>query len=714
MSFVRGSNPIWFFSNLTGQPFDDTYYVFFLTNDFPYVPKNVYQDPNGTIPWSNPIEFQPSSGLPNNIYGDPDVPYRLEFRNGPTQSDPLIYLVQNYFFSGSGSSSETISDSLLTSNNMITNPNFSDINFVSPLTITTSGRHNIAPGWDLVITGSGGTTTVTQTTSAGNSGVIGNPPYFLTFASVGWTSVQLVQRFSNNGAIFGAGAVAIAFTAYSTSAPNVFTVSYHPSGSTGTPIFLPTPIPTGSPIGYKNAVTLPTSTSSDTGISAFVDIEFALPATGTISLSNIQITGQSTPLSSGFNTTEDAPLFKELTYEEIINQEYHVYADSILNKPKSNILTGWTFGLNPWQLRNKVQSNLTNNAYTADQTIVVQQNYVATGTGNNISVGQGTDAQNRGFLVQSVTTSNQFALIQYIDASTIRPYWGSILSSMVNAQINTINNTSLRFKMRLIWRTSLPPTIGQVEPIATWTSLGEPVFAAGWNSIAPLNDPTYTLSSTAQNFKFNKFQLPTASTANMYLGIVIYTTNQLSTTGTADSVLFNRISLVHNNYAIDSDPETYNETFRKCQFYVETSYLNAVDIGTNTNNGMIFHLSPLTVLGQTGGNINALLYKSTFSYKYNEIKRGIPILTFYSPTSVINSIRLSVWDGANFPTPFTGTNPSILNLSNWSSVTSNEKEFVMRPNNTTDIMQYLTPNTAPFSSMGEMNYHFIADARLGI
>lgn len=96
MSFTRSANPIWFFDNLVGQPFDDTYYAFFLTNTLPYLPQAVYQDPNGESPWNNPLEFQPSSGLPQNLYFDPGEVYRIEFRQGPTQTAPLIYLVEDY------------------------------------------------------------------------------------------------------------------------------------------------------------------------------------------------------------------------------------------------------------------------------------------------------------------------------------------------------------------------------------------------------------------------------------------------------------------------------------------------------------------------------------------------------------------------------------------------------------------------------------------
>ena len=96
MSFTRSASPIWFFDNLTGAPFDDTYYAFFLTNTLPYLPQTVYEDPNGVSPWGSPLEFNASSGLPENLFFNPSLVYRIEFRQGPTQNDPLIWLVEDY------------------------------------------------------------------------------------------------------------------------------------------------------------------------------------------------------------------------------------------------------------------------------------------------------------------------------------------------------------------------------------------------------------------------------------------------------------------------------------------------------------------------------------------------------------------------------------------------------------------------------------------
>jgi hypothetical protein len=636
--FVRGFNPIWFFNNLTGSPVDPTYYAFFLTNTLPYIPQAVYQDPNGTNPWSDPIEFQASAGLPDNIYFNPALVYRIEIRQGPTQSDPLIYLIQNYTLS---EESQGQSDIALTTNpNMITNPQFADIYFSSPFTITTSGTYNIAPGWDLITTGIG-STTVSQVPNAGNSDTQGNPPYYLTFSSNGWTSVQLQQRFNNNGAIFGGGAIAVAITGFATGSSAPISIIYAPSVGTSTTLLNQT-IQIGSLTAYNNAVNIPASTNSGTGTSAFTNINIVLPATGTVSITNIQLTGQSLPLPGNYSQSFN-PLFQEQSYERTVDQEFHVYKDSILTQPKKNLLVGWTFSLNPWQFSTTAITNILDNQYTADQTLIVQQNFVNSSVNNNVAVGQGTNNQNLAYVVQAVTANNQFAIIQYIDPRTISPYWNQILSSMVNASINTSHSTSVRFKMRLVWINSIPTTSNQTYPISSWTAGSDPVFSAGFTAIKPLNDPIYTLTSTNQNFSFDQFQLPTSLSLNMTLAVVIYTIDNMNQSSTSDQILFNRVSLVPNDFAIDASTETYDETLTKCQYYFEQSYSGFPNSRLNDYNGSVRQSVPLSVNSPTD------FYASPFDIEFKTVKRSVPIMTFYSPTSgTIHKIRMKVENGSYY------------------------------------------------------------------
>ena len=98
---VRGVNPIWFEVDLTGHPFDDNFYLYVLQNTIPYLPATVYHDVDLSIPWTNPIEFLANGTLPIDIFFDPTMVYRLEFRQNlglspPSQADPLIYEVDNY------------------------------------------------------------------------------------------------------------------------------------------------------------------------------------------------------------------------------------------------------------------------------------------------------------------------------------------------------------------------------------------------------------------------------------------------------------------------------------------------------------------------------------------------------------------------------------------------------------------------------------------
>ena len=117
--FVRAANPIWWLPDLTGVSLNDEYYAFFLTNTLPYIPQAVYQDPAGAVPFSNPIEFSPAGTLPDNLYFDPTLVYRIEVRHGNTQADALIWEINNFVPGAGGGGSTIIDDKLTVSANLI-------------------------------------------------------------------------------------------------------------------------------------------------------------------------------------------------------------------------------------------------------------------------------------------------------------------------------------------------------------------------------------------------------------------------------------------------------------------------------------------------------------------------------------------------------------------------------------------------------------------
>lgn len=725
ITYVRGPNPIWFFNNLTGMPLDDTYYAFFLTNDLPYVPSPVYQDPNGISPWSDPIEFQPSGGLPNNLYFNPTLVYRIEIRQGPDQTYPLIWLVQNYVPGEGGAGGSTITDPLTVAANLITDPNFSDLFFSSPYTYIqgTPGTYtlNVAPGWQLILTGAG-TTVLTQGTLAGSSNTFGNPSYYLEVNNTGWTTAILTQTLSNNGALFANGAIAVAFTAQAVTTAQNITVNYVPNGTANSQTIVSAPVTTGGFVEYYGAVDLNPSTNTNTDGAGNVQIQFVLPGTGNVELTNIQVTGQSVPLSVNFTPPPrptipgSVPNYQELTYGQIVNAEFNIYRDSILNHPKDTILTGWNFALNPWQSAAKTVTNIAANQYTADQTIVLQEKYISSSgaTGNNVAVGQAADTYNYGLQVNAVTANNQFALLQYIDASTIRPYWGQNLSAMVKALLVTTQSSMITFKMRLIYIAGTPSSTSDAYPIETWAAGQDPVFASGVTAIVPQNDPVYTLSAaTPMLFPFNKFMLPASSNVNMTLGVLLYTTSNMSTTG-PDSIIFNEISLVQNDFAILSNPETYDEVLRKCQFYYEKSYEPGVLPGANT--GINQKSAPQFVVydGSTYSN----LYQKTFQLDFVQTKRAAPTVTLYDPAGDSGKVEVALLESGVTETAYGGSanaNPFNQSVSGeWTPAIYLDRAIYTCANTTSS--QITTGGAGSAAAQGDegiIYYHYVANSRLG-
>jgi hypothetical protein len=706
---------------------NDEYYAFFLTNTLPYLPQNVYRDPQGMTVWTgNVVQFYPNGTLPDNLYFDPNLVYRIEIRHGNSQTDPLIYEINN-FIPGTGGSSVVGSDlPILTAENQGSNTNFSEVNFsttsASPTqpttTILLAGTYEIAPDWFLELSGAG-STVLTQLIFAGiDTATSPNAiNYALRIANNGWSSAILYQRFHNNGGIFTGGAVSMSITARAQGVNQLISLVYQPSDAGVPTTLVPNTnengqITTGLYRVVQGTKNLDPSVNTDLSTVAYVDMQIVLPPTGTVDITDFQVVGQSNPIPAPINELTVLPSTQQISQERMIDHLFHVYRESILKQPKESLLTGWNFALNPWQFRATASSNVANNTYTADQTIVVQRAYVAAATANNIAVGQATFADNYAFAVTAVTADNKFALIQYIAPQTIRPYWGEKLSIFVRAKIKSVtHSTKVAFKAKLIYRASLPPVVGQTEPIASWGALAtdEPVLAAGWTTITTELNTPHLLEDGVLNFSFDEFQLPASTNADMTLGIMIYTMDNLDQSATADQILFERVSLVRNDFAIDVNTETFDQSLEKCRFYYEKSYDYNVAAGSITSVGMRDPRSTLTPAAP------AQFHPFTFSAEFLAEKRVAPEMTLYSPvTGSPGAISAVVLRNGTGPALGGGSGPNPADIT----VAGNFLEIISLTNY---IYQCLitvnNPITVAVASGGDegfMQHHYIADSRLGV
>jgi hypothetical protein len=706
-NFIRAANPIWFMVDLTGNALDDSYYLHTLTNTLPYLPQEVYQDNQGLTPWTDPVQFLANGTLPNNLYWNDELVYRLEVRRGALQSDPLIYTINDFAPSNNTTPNENPD---VNQDNQISNSFFSSVNFgfitgtsTPSLSITSSGTYHIAPGWDLVLTGSG-TTTITQLIYSGDQNLSGSPvpPYAISIDNNGWSSAILYQRFNGVGAIWSNTFVSMSVLARSgDSVARPLTLVYYPN-SPGTPVTITSDtLNTGNYEIIQGVIALPVSTNTSLNDVAYVDMQIVLPGTGIVELSDVQVMGQNSQIPLDFSQTP------EETPERIKDHLFHYYADELITKPKKSILTGWNFSLNPFQFYPTAMTTATSQTqYICDQTIIHQE------AASRVQTGKSEAMERFGLKIRAINgaTNNRFALIQYIDPKTCRPYWGKILSSLAKARIFTTHGTQVRIKMRLITSANLPATISNTEPISSWPANSDPIFSGAWSALVPLNDPAYILPNaydTSQGeeayegFSFDQFQLTACSGVNNTIGIVIYTMDEMDdSSGTEDYIVFDSVSLVDNKFAVAAEPQTFDEALRECQYFYEKSYDNGSLAGTDTTNGLRYFLQ----LAESSSPINAI--PRSFNIEFNTIKRtSTPTILLYSKTGAVNNVSVTISNG--------GSTGSFSDVSTgaWTLSWIGEKSSVWIPNSVTTIDSLAQVSNSPEAFLG---LHYVIDSRLGI
>lgn len=584
--------------------------------------------------------------------------------------------------------------------NELLNPQFVEVSFnpLNPLVLSVSTPNQvspIAPDWDIVTSGTGSVTIERVAITSTNTPT--NPPYVLDIQSSGITSLKLRQRLSHSPRLMANRFVSGTFVAISQDAGvPVLTMSYVPSGGTldSTTIIQDTVDNTG----YSQLVgnlSIQGIINPDPATTGYVDVLIDIPVGAHIRLSSLQIVGTSTQTDIQFD---------EQSTPTQINGLFHYYRDSIIMQPKKSILTGWNFSLNPWQFTTTALHTIAtaNAIYQADQTII----FAGSGA-NNIAVRRGAEVVNHAFEVVALTNTNRHAVIQYVAPQTIGEYWQHKVSGLVRAELVRTGSATTRIKMRLIYRHSLPPTLSNVEPIASWAGV-DPVFAAGWTAIAPLNDPVYTLGNNfpAVAFPFDSFQLPVATNVNSTLGIVVYTLDNVDVN---DTFVYNRINLVPNEFACEDAPETFDTVLKESEFYYEKSPNQGVFVG---NSGFGYLIRP-QLAERVIGAVD--VYARSFDFEYRNIKRTAnPVITLYpGDGGSANTVQVIV--RVSNPRPGAAVNVLDTHISTtaWTEVVGQKSVSYFWANGNT-IGVAVVGGVADVLQEAFIQFHYVIDARLGL
>lgn len=674
----RGSNPVWLYADLTGHLFDDTFYMFVLENTIPYIPATVWHDASASVEWGFPIQFFANGTLPIDIYWDSSVVYRLEFRKGPTQSDPLIYLVEDYTPGGSGGVTPIVTADTFTGN-QISNAQFSVLNFTPPLVLVgaTTQELEIAPGWTLSLTGAG---SLTLDRLALNS-TLANPtnaPYALKITSSGWDAdggVKLKQRFNQNGMLWASTLtttryVSSSITARMDGAPQ--NISAILIDSMGTPIctVLNPTLVNGAFNEFNDSGPVTTPTDTDTPPAAWIEYQLTLPNNATIYISSIQLI--STALESTFEYEQDS-------IERQVDHLFHYYKDPLLYKPISSYLVGWDFPLNPAQVTTPPDATVAAPAaafaYTWDQTILFQSTISRIATIRSTS---------RAMTLTNTGGATQLAIIQYLPTQVAKSLLKGKLSVTVQADSTVVGGLVGTVSLWVTTNAAIP-----VLPLGFFTGLdtnGKPSagIVADWVEVArnpTLGDAKFTLTSTLQEYGFNGWNSPntTLPTTTTWFAIVVGTASIPDT----KLLSINSVSLVPGDVQTIPAPQTVDEVLRECQYYYrksfETSTLPVGAAGQYTGEWVSFLADIANRPGAWGPTI-----------KFDYSMRVVPSVTLYNPIINNNQIR-------NYTTN-----------KDWSlsvaTINLTTKGF---------IASGTVPNI-PSEPFDNIAVHWVADARLGV
>ncbi|CAK9253361.1 unnamed protein product [Sphagnum jensenii] len=267
--------------------------------------------------------------------------------------------------------------------------------------------------------------------------------------------------------------------------------------------------------------------------------------------------------------------------------------------------------------------------------------------------------------------------------------------------------------MRLLVSSTIPSTTSQNYPVATWpvttgTTYTDPTYATGITAIAPLNDPIYSLATGFDVYAFDQFILPdsvgTSYPSTTTLGIFIYT---LDSFASGASVNFKEISLVPNNFAIASNPKTYNQVLQDCQYYYESNFSFGVYPGDNNySNAQFVPQAVATVI--SGGTTTIVAWPSNFNVNYR-VKRAVPALTLYNVSSSQTPGSVTV------RTQF--TNASVINdvvvTTYWDAVDTGNYSSAFTVSATNSFGSISGTTVTNLAGSAGIVFNYIADARIG-
>lgn len=587
--------------------------------------------------------------------------------------------------------------------NQIINPQFTDFDgrgadyIVLPVTGSGESQTLIAPGWQILAEHTGaGSVTISRNAVAGLTDYDTNPPFTLTVAPQGAiTRLRIFQPSLRTPALFADDHVC---TGVLLGPGSGLEVKWQDSD--GNTVVLLSASNTGATYSYFNDIaTLPISVSPDTGLNGYVNFVLELSTTSTTTFGSVQIV----------STYEDefVAYFQESGFV-MDSKIMGFYKQPLLTRPMPSYLVGWDFPTNPAQILGRTVPPGSPEAYYVwDQTILYQT------SPSSFTVTEADDGSIR--IVNTSGSTAQFALVQYLSKEEAREILSQDFLSVQVKGGSTLDDAPI-MAVGLFYSTVAP-----LAPMLPNTLIGS-LNSAG--QVATLDGDWFNVPRDGQRqmvgiltggiggsahsvLSFNYWapsEDPMAKDLVTYFAIVVGVQEVAPT----ESFEFNYISLVPGIVGAPPVYKTAQQTLKDCQYYYQKSYEAETVPGTPaTYDGMLTspQICNTNVPVLPGGFRSPM--KISFTINFATTMRNFPALEIYSPvTGTFGNVSYNYMDLTFNPTA------TELPISNWD---------------TTGPLGGLSPSRITFGALGFIpslatsstaeaaciNYHFVADCRLG-
>jgi hypothetical protein len=697
----------------TGFPLAAGYVEFYSDPNFT-VPKNVFQQnqapgPTYTYVSLGHVLTLSSVGTFQDNNGIDIIPYLYPFTGTPPANPDTAPTgtIEPYFirvYSSGGilqftregwppqlQSQSALVDTFESSQNAITNSQFSTVSFVSDTlnqvsyTYAPTGTYSfdVAPGWQIVTTGNG-SVTVKQLAIATNP-VPGTPfAYALEITTdANITDCKLVQKIINTPRLYQDLFVSACLTAASNTDAVTIDMIYAPSnGVTPTTIMSQQTIGGGlykQLIGLTSALLPAQITEADNfAPPAYVDIKVTIPVARTITITAVQMVTVA-------NANSYVPYAAQSVPQQTNTTFWH-YKPLLEYKPIPSYTLGWDWPMNPCQeLGTTVAAASTLpglSRYVADETIIFQNVDNSLGFSFN-SAGMGVNP----------SADSSFAIIKYFEASEA----ANILSTPLSVQLKAggaIASTDDVIANVSIWYTfdaNLPdiktgnryslvssvnnttgvPTVGGGGSHGTWSEVPRSNLGPAKANLKTANVPYY-------NFSGWVYDDATPATSVKYAAIVI----SVSKLAAGIGCTFEYCTLNAGYIPTRPQPMSFGENLTALQQFYEKSFNTSQVPAALIQSGTVAFPS----LYSDANAVGVTVYYKTTKRKPPSSTAGAGNLTIYSYNNLTAG---AISDGG-------GTDRNVV------ATVTGENCF------------WFNWNSVGTPANSQMQFHWISNARLGV